>query len=283
MPISSKALQTEGASRTGGPIGRFAATVLLAAVLTASPFAAQAQSGFVLGADIEGAPVDVPGFGEPGQLPADNRVELGAQGTGDYARFLGLFSIVSPEQDISGLWGIFKVTRDMCGALYRGEKSLVEAAPEGFFIERGDVFALGWKNENWDGTRFAVTKTGDSERDVAEGHPAWEVDFSEDGHLRECGVTFGSAVGSNRNKSTASEDARKSAVPFMYVTVPHFYSAILVEPQNAGAYGLQQHDLLIMLTPCGASWCSTTTSFDFSEGNWFVQSHTRFNLPSKAD
>ncbi|WP_306142409.1 hypothetical protein [Roseibium sp. MMSF_3412] len=279
MSNRSKALQTTGSCRKGGLVGRFVVSALLAAVLSASSIAALAESSFVLGTDIEGAP----GFGEPGLLPQDARIQPGAAGTGDYARFLGLFSIVNPENDISGLWGIFRVTRDLCGALYRGEKGLVEAAPKGFFIERGDVFALGWKNEIWDGTRYAVTKTGDSERDVVGGHPAWEVIFFEDGRLRECGVTFGSAFGSNRNASAASEDARKSAVTFMYVTVPHFYSAILVEPQNAGAYGLQQHDLLIMLTPCGASWCRTTTTFDFSEGNWYVQSSTEFNLPLKAD
>lgn len=283
MSVIEGKRRTVHSGRIGIWVARFAPEILVAAILLMPTTVALAQSGFVLGADIEGAPVEVPGFGQPGLSPFGGQPEPGAAGTGDYARFLGRFSLVNPEHDISGLWSIFKVTHEMCGALYRAEKSLVEAAPEGFYIERGDVFALGWENGTWDGTGYAITKTGDSERDAAEGHPAWEVKFFEDGGLRECGVTFGSAVSSNGSKGAASEEARKTAAPFMYVTVPQIYSAILVEPNKAGTYGLQQFDLLVMLSPCGPSWCRTTTMFDFSEGKWHVQSRTRFNLPLKMD
>lgn len=253
----------------------------LALVATlAAPRAGFAQDGFVFGADNEGVPVKVPGFGKAGP-PVGARPELGAEGTADYAPILGVYSIVNPAEDTGGLWAVFGVTRQLCGALHRGEKSLVDAAPKGFKIERADIHALGFEGKGWNKDRFAVTVTGDSELDVAAGHPYWEITYEDNGRLATCSVTLGSF--SRREGGAAGKEERERAIPFMYVFVPQMFGSILVEPHNAGAHPLSPGDVLSMVSPCGPDWCRITTSFDFREGFWYATARIRFNLPAAVE
>jgi hypothetical protein len=261
---------------------RLATPFVFVAAMLAMPAIGAAQDGFTFGADNQGAPIARPGFGVAGQAAVRDRPELGAAGLGDYSFFLGPhFSIVEPTEDIDGLLSVFRVTQLLCNSLYQGDKSLVEAAPKGFVIARGDIHALGFGGNHWDGDWYAVTVTGDSETDAAGGHPAWEIRYDNDGSLISCGVAIGTET--RREQRTIVDADRTNVIQYMYIGMPQLFSAIITEPRFAGLYPLSPSELITMAVPCGGVWCRIVTVYDFSPGMWYVSSTIRFNLPQKAD
>ncbi|MET1413326.1 hypothetical protein ABVF61_13710 [Roseibium sp. HPY-6] len=257
-----------------------AAALIVFAAILAAPDGATAQDGFSTGDDNGDAPVTVPGFGNPAPEPLRDRPELGAEGTGDYAAFLGRFSVLQPSEDLAGVWSVMGVTLRLCGALYRGEGNLLQVAPKGFKIERSDIYVLGFAGKVWNEDAYAITITGDSEKDAAAGHPGWEVEFREDGSLRSCGVMLGSPT--IDRQSSATEDSRKNAAFFMVTAFPQIYSGIVTEPHYNGAFRVDLFGLHEMLTPCGGTWCKTTTIYDFRDGNWQFSSRTSFSRQSQS-
>lgn len=260
---------------------RHATPFVLAAALLAMPADGAAQDGFKFGADNLGAPMEPPGLGAAGQAAVRDRPELGAAGQGDYSRLLGRFSVVEPTEDVTGLWSVFRVTRILCSALYQGDKSLVEVAPKGFVIARGDIHTLGFGGNHWDEDWYAVTATGDSEMDAAAGHPAWQIEYDDDGSLESCGVTIGPRI--SDEPGTPGDADRANVIRYMYIGVPQQFSAIVTEPRFAGVYPLGPHEVITMVAPCGSEWCRVQTMYDFSPGKWYVSSTIRFNLPVKGD
>jgi len=256
--------------------------VLLAATAVfVAPGTGRAQDGFVFGADNQGKPIETPGFGVAGKRAASDRPAPGTAGTGDYSRFLGRLSIVQPEENNGGLWTVFRMTRLLCNSLYQGRVSITEAAPEGFVIERSDVHMLGFAGKHWKEDRYAITVTGDSEKDAAGGHPFWEIKYDEAGRLTSCGVTLG--PGLDRQEDMSAEDQRARAIQLMYIGVPQLFSAILVEPRFAGTYPLAPSEVVELAAPCDGGWCRISTIYDFRPGTWHVMSTIRFNLPPAAD
>ena len=258
-----------------------APAMLLAAAMLALPTGAFAQDGFVFGADNQGRPIEHPGFGPAGETSDHDFPAPGAAGQGDYAATLGRLSLVDPTEDVTGLWTVYRITRLVCGALRKGDKGLVEAAPKGFTIVRGDIHALGFGGKNWEKDWYAVTVTGDSEKDAVGGHPAWEIKFGKDGSLKSCGVTVGPK--DVREPDAQGDADRQQAIQYMYVGVPQQFSAIITEPYFVGVYTLNTLEATTMAVPCGNEWCRISTLYDFRPGNWFFSSTIRFNLPSKAD
>ncbi|MCV0427200.1 MAG: hypothetical protein K5905_17195 [Roseibium sp.] len=247
----------------------------------ARPPGVAAQDSFTFGADNLGAPIDRPGFGPAGQAGKRDWPELGADGQGDYAVVLGRLTIAKPTEDVAGLWSVYRVTQMVCNSLYRGNKTLAEVAPKGFVIARGDIHALGFGGKNWGENWYAITKTGDSEADAAEGHPAWEIKYDDDGNLSSCSVTIG--PGPARDKSATNDADRAQAIQYMYIGVPQQFSAIITEPHFAGVYPLSANELITMAVPCGDAWCRISTLYDFRPGKWHFSSTIRFNLPAKAE
>lgn len=253
---------------------RFSAVPLFAVALLSLTVDGAAQDRSSLGADPLAPPFDPPTFGVPRQQSRHDRPKLGAAGNGDYAFWIGPYSVVSPSQDAIGLWSVFRVTFMLCSSLFQGEKSLVEASPKGFVLERGDVHALGFGGDRWDGGWYAITVTGDSEKDAGGGHPAWEIRFDDDGTLLECGVTLES-----RSSSASVADHEKS-VEYLYIGLPQSFSAVITEPRNLGLRTLSPIGLIHLVAPCGRTWCQLSTLYDLSPGKWFVDFRIRFNYAS---
>lgn len=250
--------------------------VLLAATLTLPPAIGAAQSDFEFGADNEGAPIDPPGFRAAGQRAEHDRPKVGSPGKGDYSFWLNRYSIVEPERDAMGLWSIYFVTGTICRSLYQAERSLIDVAPKGFVIQRGDVHSFGVGSKNFDNRWYAITVTGDSETDAAGGHPYWEIKYADDGSLLSCAVTVGSSM--QREAVMAGDADRADAIQFMYIGVPQQFSAILLEPRFAGLYALAPGQLITMAVPCASKWCRITTMYDFAPGQWYATSRIRFDL-----
>lgn len=274
MSIGKKPVLRPG-STSKGQRSLWAAACLGLAVLLAGPGQPRAQEGSVSGSDKDRAPA-----GET-LAPVLERPELGASGTGDYSLQLGRLSIVNPAMDASGLWAVYRVTYLMCRAVFRGEKSLAEAAPEGFRIARQDIHFLGFERENWNGDWYVVTVTGDSERDAAGFHPYWGVRYGDDGRLSECSVTLGTPAG--RVEGTTSDAERQRLLLFMYVSVPQLFSAIITEPHHAGLYPLSPGDAINMVAPCRSAWCRITTLYDFRENDWYASTTISFDNPVKME
>jgi len=259
---------------------RLALSFAFAAALATSPADTLAQEGFVFGADNLGVPADTPGFGVPGKRAENDRPQPGTEGIGDYSMFLGRLSLVEPSRDPGGLWTVFQVTRVLCNALYEGRNTLAEVAPKGFVIVRGDIHALGFGGR-WKEDHYAISITGDSEKDAAGGHPYWEVKYDDSGNLTSCQVTIGPAP--DQTEATLREDNLAQAIQLLYIGVPQLFSAILTEPRFAGAYPLAPSEVIKMATPCGGVWCRIETIYDLRPGNWHIISTIRFNLPPKSD
>ncbi|MHA7773718.1 hypothetical protein [Roseibium sp. M-1] len=258
-----------------------AAPFIVAAALVASPEDGLAQEGFVFGADNLGASMDAPGFGAPGKRAESDRPELGSAGLGDYSMFLGRLSLVEPSKDTGGLWTVFRVTRVLCNALYQGKNTLLEVAPKGYAIERSDVHALGFPGKSWNEDRYAISVTGDSEKDAAAGHPAWEVAYDDEGNLISCRVTIGPKP--DQAEAASDDDHRTQAIQMLYIGVPQLFSAILTEPRFAGTHPLAPSEVIKMATPCGGDWCPIEIIYDLRPGEWHIISTIRFNLAPKAE
>jgi hypothetical protein len=258
-----------------------AAPFILAAALVASPATGLAQGGFVFGADHLGAPRDAPGFGDAGKRAEGDRPQPGSAGQGDYSMFLGRLSLVKPSEDTGGLWTVFRVTRLLCNSLYQGKNTLLEVAPKGFSVVRADIHSLGFEGKSWNEDRYAISVTGDSEKDAAAGHPSWEVAYDENGYLETCRVTIGPKP--DQAEATSDEDYRTQAIQMLYIGVPQLFSAIVTEPRFAGAYPLAPSEVIKMTTPCGSEWCPIEILYDLGPGEWYVMSTLRFNPPPKED
>jgi len=245
-----------------------AAVFAVVVAMLAAPDAARAQDGSDSSAVANGA-------------PTPERPEIGAEGTGDYALYTSRFSIVDPPRDVAGLWTLYRVTQLFCRAVFRGEKSVIEAAPKGFKIERSDVHALGFKRDNWNDDWFAITITGDSERDAAGGHPYWEVRYDRDGNLSECAVTIGSLT--EDTDTTISDEEQERLLLFMYVTLPQLLFAVILEPHHAGTYPFSPSDAIKMAVPCRGSWCEITTLYDFRSNSFYVSSTISFKPSMKVE
>lgn len=259
---------------------RFCAFGLVIALLVL-PDSVAAQSGFSFGADNQGAPIVRPGFGDAGLTDKNDRPEPGTVGRGDYAAFLGRLSIIEPAMDVGGLWTVFRVTQLLCNALHTGEASLAEVAPKGFVLARADIHELGFGGDNWNKDWYAITVTGDAEKDEAAGHPIWRVKYGEDGRLSSCGVSIGSP--SANQDSDADEAAREGAIRFMYTGLPQSLFGIITEPRFAGLYPLSPFEAIEMATPCGGSWCRISTIYNFQPDYWQVSSTINFGLAVKAE
>ena len=251
-----------------------------AVALATSSVDSLAQEGFVFGADSLGTTADTPGFGNPGERAENDRPQPGTEGIGDYSKFLGRLSLVEPSRDPGGLWTVFQVTRVLCNSLYQARNTLTEVAPKGFVIVRGDIHALGFGGQ-WKEDHYAISVTGDSQKDAAGGHPSWEIKYDGGGKLTSCRVTIGPAP--DQAEATPGEDDLTQAIQLLYIGVPQLLSAILTEPRFAGAYPLAPSEVIKMATPCGGDWCPIETIYDLRPGNWHVMSTIRFNLPPKPE
>ncbi|WP_299476043.1 hypothetical protein [uncultured Roseibium sp.] len=256
----------------------WSATIQVLLVILFTGFSeAAAQDEFIFDADDQFQLLEPHGFGAVKNSRQPDPDVLGAEGRGDYSLYLNSFSLVTPEEDLFGLWTIFRVTQVMCRSLYRGEKSLVEAAPKGFVIAGDDIHTLGRERPGWNGNWFAITKTGDSELDAAGGHPFWYVRYNDEGGLHSCGVELGSPT---LKKEGAEDDAKRaSVVRFLYVGVPQIFFGIITEPAFAGFYPLDPANVITMMSPCGGAWCRISTNYDFNPGQWYVTSTVVFDAP----
>lgn len=255
--------------------------VCLAGLFTLLVFAAHSnaigQDNFIFEADNGGSPFAPHGFGAVSNSRQPGPDILGAEGQGDYSLYLSSFSLVTPEKDLSGLWTVFRVTQVMCRALYRGEKNLVEAAPKGFVIARDDIHSLGFERPGWNGESFAVTRTGDSERDAAGGHPFWNVSYDDAGRLESCAVEL---VSMTQEADAAGQDPENdAAVRFLYVGMPQIFFGIITEPVMAGVHPPGPGDAITVMAPCGGAWCQISTLYQFSLERWYVSSRIGFGNP----
>lgn len=260
---------------------RFVFPLVLTAVFLVSTGTGHAQDDVLFGPKTPGAVPETPGFGDAGTRSTNDRPALGTKGVGDYSHFLGRLSLVKPEEDPGGLWTVFRITRLLCNSLYQGRNTLVEVAPKGFAIARGDVHSLGFAGEHWHEDRYAISVTGDSEEDATGGHPFWETQYDEDGILTTCRVTIGPAP--EREEAAPDTDHGAAAIQMMYIAVPQLFSAILTEPRFAGALPLAPSEVIEMATPCNGAWCRISTIYDFRPGKWYVTSTIRFDPAPKAD
>jgi len=162
-----------------------------------------------------------------------------------------LASSEKPAENTGGLWTVFRITRLLCTSLYQGRTTLVDAAPKGFVIERSDVHMLGFAGKHWNEDHYAISVTGDSEKDAAGGHPYWEVKYDAAGNLTSCGVTLGPKP--EGTPSTAAEKERTHAIRLMYIGVPQLYSAILVAPRFTGTYPLAPSEVVELAAPCNGA------------------------------
>lgn len=194
---------------------------------------------------------------------AASEIKVGSKGQATYTDFKRISSITKPEPGADAFFVLFSVTRDICLGLEAGNNDLASLAPEGFSIARGDMHSLGFegkqKNDWW-----AISVTGDGEKDDAGQHPYWYVDYNEDGQVDECSMTW------TVNAADVDQVNRQHMVNWLYVGAPQLFKSILIEPRFAGLSSPMKPDLIKLVRPCPGDWCQVTINPFMTKDDWQI-------------
>ncbi|MEP3046181.1 MAG: hypothetical protein ABJL55_08870 [Roseibium sp.] len=194
---------------------------------------------------------------------AEPEIMVGAKGQAAYPDFERISSITSPEISAAGFLVLFSVTRDICLSVEAGDNDLAALAPKGFSIARGDLHSFGFEGKQkraW----WAISVTGDGEKDDAGLHPYWYVDYGKDGRPTECSMTW--AI----NATGIDEATRQHVVHWLYIGAPQLFKSILVQPRFAGLHSPVKPDLIQLMRPCPGNWCQVTINPSLFKDNWRV-------------
>jgi hypothetical protein len=194
---------------------------------------------------------------------AEPEIVVGAKGRADYPQLERISSITTPEPIAAGFFVLFSVTRDICLKLESGNNDLAALAPKNFSIARGDFHSFGFegkqKNAWW-----AISVTGDGEKDDAGNHPYWYVDYDKTGRPDECTMNW--VV----NAAGVDESERQQIVNWLYIGAPQLFKSILIEPRFAGLHSPMRPDLIKLLRPCPDDWCQVTINPLMTSDNWHI-------------
>ncbi len=210
----------ERCARRSRPGGVFAAGLLLSALLTGAPAAAG--------------------------------IEAGAKGRATFPGFDRLTPMTTPEHSTTGFLALFSVTKSICLGLATLDEDLAALAPVGFTIARSDVHGLGFEAPHFDGHRWAISVTGDSEKDEAAHHPYWIVSYGDEGTPAGCAMTW------TPDPAAIDDEMRRRIVQWLYIGVPQLFGAVLTEPRFAGLTVPLEPQYMELQRPCPAGRCQIT-------------------------
>lgn len=191
-------------------------------------------------------------------------IEAGDEGTARFPDLERLTTLTTPEIGITGVYAVFKVTHEICMKVATVEDDLAALAPEGFKIARGDVHSLGFEAPVFNDNFWAISVTGDSEKDEAGGHPYWSVKYGEDGKALRCSMKW------SFDPATLSEDERRHIGLWLFIGVPQLFKGLLTKPRFAGLYRPIAPDYMEMVASCPAGWCDVTVNPLLFGDEWLI-------------
>jgi len=195
---------------------------------------------------------------------AESTITGGAKGMAPYPDFARITSLTTPDVSAAGFFVVFSLTRAICGGAGTTGDDLAAVAPEGFAIARGDVHSLGFEAPVWDGDYWAISVTGDSEKDEAGHHPYWLIRYGADGRATRCSMTWAP------DPAGVSEDERRHVVHWLFVGVPQLFSAIMIEPRFGGLHWPIEAEAMTLVRACPAGWCPMTVIPLMSTAEWSI-------------
>lgn len=195
------------------------------------------------------------------QAQVDNNA--GDKGRAEFPQLERITSIANPEVSPAGFLVLFSVTRHICLGVEEGREHLASLAPKGFTLAHGDMHSAGFKGNR---TRawWAVSVTGDGEKDDEAHHPYWYVNYDENGGPRECSLDW--VV----DASATDPEVRQHILHWLYIGAPQLFRSILMEPRFAGLYAPIRADLIQLLRPCPQDWCRITINPLVSRDRWHI-------------
>ena len=196
---------------------------------------------------------------------AEPAIEAGAKGRATFPEFERLTTITTPEVSVTGFYVLFRLTRTICSEVATVEDDLAAIAPVGFAVARGDVHSLGFEAPGLKGSLWAISVTGDSEKDEAGGHPYWVVRYGDDGRAEDCSMTWAPDPGG------IDADERHHIVVWLHAGAPQLFGAIMTEPRFAALSWPLEPNYMELTRACPAGWCPMTVIPLMQADDWLIK------------